>query len=157
EGGAESLLPPQALADRPGELVRGGATESPEVERGSERGEPALLDRVVGAGDARAVARGQDPRHRGAPPLVDGHDRPAEVLVVREVAAREAEQLDGRYEAVADAEGVRLDVLLGAGDRAPVGVDRRVDDPLDAPVALGADDDPAIAHRHAGPKQLQAV
>ena len=62
--------------------------------------------------------------------------------------ARRSSSTDGN-EAVADAERVRGDRLLGAGDRPPGGVDGRVDDLLHAAVALGADDDAAVAERHA--------
>ena len=74
---------------------------------------------------------------------------PAEILVVGEGAARETRQLDGREEPVADAERVGGLRLLGPGERAPVGVDGRVHDLLDAPLALGPDDDAPVAERHA--------
>ena len=64
--------------------------------------------------------------------------RPAQVLVVGEVAAGEPQQLDGGEEAVAEAERVGLDPFLAARNGTPLGVGRGVDDLLDPAVALGA-------------------
>ena len=85
-------------------------------------------------------------------------DRPAEVLVVREVAAREPQQLDGGKEPVADAERVGRD----PSPRVPAStrqsrVDGRVDDLLHPPVALRPHDDAPVAERHAVAQEPRAV
>ena len=155
--GGEALLLTQPPAERRRALGRVRRRQRAEVERGAERGEPALVDRDVRPGDAGAVARREDPRRVVRCHSSDGHDRAAEVLVVGEVAAGEPEQLDRGEEAVAEAERVGLDPLLAAGDRAPVGVGGRVDDLLDPAVALGRDDDPPVAERDARAQQRRAV
>ena len=48
-------------------------------------------------------------------------------------------------------------LLLAPGAHPPVAIDGGVDDALDAAVALGPYDDPAVAQRHAAAQQLGAV
>ena len=72
-------------------------------------------------------------------------------------AAAGAQQLEGGLKAVAKAQRVDGDRLLGARDRPPGPVDGGVGDRLDAAVALGAHDDPAVAQPDPGAQQREAV
>ena len=157
QGRGEALLLTQAPAEGRRALGCVRRRQRAEVERGAERCEPALVDCDVRPGHAGAVAGREDPGLRGALPLVHGHDRAAQVLVVGEVAAREPKQLDGGEEAVAETERVGLDPFLAAGDRAPLGVGGGVDDLLHPAVTLRCDDDPPVPKRDARSEERRAV
>jgi hypothetical protein len=149
----EDLLPAQPGTNGRGPSRGGVGRRRAEVQRCADRREAPLVDRDVRARHSGPVAGRGDARGRRPLPLVDDHDRAAEILVVAEVAAGETQQLDRGEEAVADAERVPLDALLGAGERSPVRIGGGVDDPLDPVVALGTHDDPAVAERHAVAQQ----
>ena len=142
--------------DRARALRRGvSAAIAPEVEQRAERREASFVDGDVRAGDAGAVAGRRDAvdascgATRRARPTARRGPRRTRRRSPRAAAARRGE------EAVADAERVGGDRLLRPRDGAPGGVDGRVDDLLDPPVALGAHDDPAVAERHAGAQEAE--
>ena len=103
-----------------------------------------------GAVAGRARARATDVRCH----VVDHDHRPAEILVVREARNPRAgaARPTGRSRSRRRACRPRLAPRCPA--RAPVGVDGGVHDTLDAALALGADDDPAVAQRNPAAQEL---
>src|ERR1700760_898888 len=96
-----------------------GRGQGAELERDAERGKPTLVDGDERALDAGSVTGGRDTRHRRTHPLVEAGAGTAAVLVIVDRAAGESEELDGRQEAISEAERVALDPFLATGDHAP--------------------------------------
>src|SRR6476661_1780526 len=100
QGRPESLLPREVAPERSRALGRDLARERAEVEGHTECGETSLINGRVGARHAGAVAGRRDAFDARPEPLVTDDDRAAEILVVVDRAAREAEQLGRGVEAV---------------------------------------------------------